>query len=114
VPGFDAEQTRHSNPPPETNEGTKAVDAAQRWARERATLRADGLPPVSLGCKALDLAAWRCRGGLAGLSLALDGANGGACSVIALLVAVVPGQGGERSAHIHSGAALFLHLGVAW
>jgi hypothetical protein len=63
---------------------------------------------------ALDLAAWRCRGGLAGLSLALEGANGGACSVIALLVAVVPGQGGERCAQILSGAAPFLHLGVAW
>jgi hypothetical protein len=102
------------SPPPETDEGTKAVDAAQRLARERATLLAGGLPPVSLGCLALDLAAWRCRGGLAGLSLALEGANGGACSVIALLVAVVPGQGGERCAQIFSGAAPFLLQGVAW
>jgi hypothetical protein len=41
------------------------------------------------------VAAWRCRGGLAGLSLALN-VNGWACSVIALHVAIVPRQGGER------------------
>jgi hypothetical protein len=48
---------------------------------------------------------------LDGASLALDGANGGACSVIALLVAVVPVLGGGV-AHIIFGAAPFLYLGV--
>jgi hypothetical protein len=54
-----------------------------------------------------------CHRGPACASLALDGANGGACSVIALLVAVVPVQGGGV-VHIIFGAAPFLYLGVTW
>jgi hypothetical protein len=79
--GSGGEAALHS-PPPETDEGTKSVDAAPRWARrERTTLLAGSLPPVSQGRKIQDLAAWRCHGGPAGRSLALDCANGGACSI---------------------------------
>jgi hypothetical protein len=62
--------------------------------RAQATLLAGSLPPLSLGCKAQDLAVWRCHDGPAGVSLAWNGENGRGCSVIALPVAVVPVQGG--------------------